>query len=279
MNVKIAKKLIGGKLNNKFYILLLRSYFMENFLKNLRAGLTGFLITSSLNSCIIPHLISLKKYSPLTAEQKDSLFYDLNSGLTEYLDRAYIVTKEDFNRKKISAHVHHKTLDICFKEGFSKRDVVHEPAHVRHLALDKAGAEFSKEWREIANFEYGKKVIEKNNLFPFVLSNIKWRDKTTGPKYGFLNPESTKNIYEDVANFVESLAYEYPPEFIRNRFNEENKFFIKICPMYFCNPEDKRYQEKLNLLKKYNFLTEEEHNNLSAKLGILYNLIEKKYIY
>ncbi len=207
------------------------------------------------------------------------MFYGFNIGLTEYLDKVYIIKKEDFDSDKFSAHVHHKTLDICFKEGFNKRDIFHEPAHVRHLALNKAGLNFSEEWRKITNFEHGKKTIDKNYLFPFVLSNVKWRDQITGPKYGFLNPESTKNIYEDVANFVESLAYEYPPEFIRHKFNEENKFFVKICPLYFCNPADRRYQLKLNLLKKYNFLTEEEHNNLSAKLGILYDLIEKKYNY
>ena len=46
-------------------------------------------------------------------------------------------------------------------------------------------------------------------------------------------------------------------------------------PEYFCNPQDKRYIKKLNLLKEYNFITNTEYDNLSKNLGSLNYLLKE----
>lgn len=313
---------------------------------NLKLGLAGLVLAGSLNGCMIyniQHEIKLKKYEPLSKEQKDSLFNELNSGLKGSLKKVYIIDKEDLG-KNTFAHAHYNET-ICFSKD-SKEDSksrFHESAHVKHFALNKSKSDFSKKWKETANFEYGKKNFKEVNWFGQPLGEF-WDDKDLdfygdGPKHGILRPRASINIQEDVANFVECLSYDINPEDIEkldsnlinnleekiskmkfeidslvkekallpkpsssldsllleiksliiysSRYSmsydssliEDEKMrpleSISSYPLYFADTTDHRYQQKLDLLKEYEFFTNEEHEKLSKNLGSLNHLLNK----
>ena len=93
---------------------------------------------------------------------------------------------------------------------------------------------------------------------------------------GILSEHSTESIYEDVADFVGALGYDKNPEDIKKSFIKENLNYIKFSyPLYFADTSDHRYQKKLDLLKEYAFLINEEHKKLSENLGSLNYLLKK----
>jgi len=185
-------------------------------IKNLATILAGTALIAGLNGCYnLQHAIKLKKYEPLSKEQKDSLFNELNPGLKEYLKNVYVIDEKDLGKNSY-AHTHiNKKTTICFSEN-SKNDSevqFHEAAHVRHFALDKHKSDFSKKWKKISDFKYGRKNVKKIwYSWPFILEDIVWKDGTTNSKNGILNPYSSTSTNEDVAEFVGCLAYEENPK-------------------------------------------------------------------
>ena len=321
-------------------------------MKTLSRILVGTALITGLNGCYpLQHAIKLKKYEPLSKEQKDSLLNKLNPGLKEYLKDVYVIDEKDLGKNSY-AHTHYnKKTTICFSEEFKNKSGshFHEAAHVRNYALDKHKSDFSKRWKKIADFKYGKKNI-KNVWYswPFILKDITWKDGTDNPKNGLLNPYSSTSKNEDAAEFVGCLSYDKNPEDIeeldknyttdslvltkevseyksemdsysflknsllskpflsardslqlklyssqltlcssiielssfileskssRNASSLEN--YSRLYPLYFADTTDSRYQQKLDLLEEYNFLTKAEHDTLSEKLGSLYYLREK----
>ena len=94
------------------------------------------------------HDEALKKYTPITKEQKESLFNKLNPGLKEYLNKIYIIDKKYFFEENIHGHVHSFGGIICLNQGYDiNRKLFHEAGHVRHNALNKIGSDFSKNFR------------------------------------------------------------------------------------------------------------------------------------
>lgn len=241
--------------------------------RNIRGGFIGFLFVSSLENCSLHTAIFDKKYDCFEKGQIDQNFSQLNSGLKEYVNKIYIVDEKHL--RYANGHAIDGGI-ICLEENYNDETLFHESAHARHMALDNHDSDFSDEWKKIADFNYGKIKIFYLSRFPPIVWDIKWKDQTTGPGNGMMEPYSGKSIYEDAANFVEALSYEKNFENLKKECID--KFGADIekrdYPLFFCNPEDERYQKKLDLLKKYNFLTEEEHKSLSEKLGGLYYLLE-----
>ncbi len=248
---------------------------MKNkILKNLKLGLAGIVLAGSFNGCAIyniQHEIKLKKYPSLSTEQKDSLFKDLNPGLKEGLKKVYVINDKEY---KFDASHTHKNGTICFLDIYDSEDVFHEIAHTKHFALNKIGSDFSKKWEQVADFKYGRKNIQQIHLKNGYLLRVSWRDGTDEPKNGMLRPYSATDIYEDVATFVQALGYIDEEKFVK----KGDSLYVlneKLFPLFFADTTDNRYQKKLNLLKKYNFLTKEEHEKLSENLGSLNYLLKK----
>ncbi|MBL7058855.1 hypothetical protein ISS08_00165 [Candidatus Pacearchaeota archaeon] len=125
--------------------------------------------------------------------------------------------------------------------------------------------QFIKEWGNIAGDNYGKNLGKKSSLNPiFKLFNIgvsnEWAvDELNspllggdgnffGPKNGFIRPYGANNIFEDISTFVEETYKN--PAFFTDFLDVNSKDY------------DPRYLEKLKLLKKYDFISEEAYNNI-----------------
>ena len=240
----------------------------EKIQKNIKIGLVGIVLTASLNGCYVSnpfHTFKVeKKYGSLTKEQIDQKFKQLSPGLKDPIKKVYIVGKEHLRNS--SGHTYPKGI-ICLSEGCNDETLFHEAAHARHMKLKKAKSGFSEEWKEVANFKYGRKNT-KRVYIGRCLIEVTWKDGALGPKNGCLRPYSGEHVYEDVAGFVECLGNE-PSESLEMKSDH-----FTIYPLYFCDPKEERYQKKLDLLKEYKFLTEEEHENLSNKLGSLHHLLK-----
>lgn len=249
---------------------------MKNKLKDLGSkvtlaallGFIGYYSYDILNEKLEKkwHFEKLNKYGALEGSQIDSAFPFLNYGLRENLNKIYVIKNEDLLAEDASAETHFSDKIICLTSIFDKRDVYHESAHLRHRTLDDLNFDFSKKWKQIANFEYGS----KNYKFikdKYGLSYIFWKeDSSLSSKHGMIDPISSKNIYEDVANFVESL------DCIDKR-RVERMPFPNLYPIFLVDTSDHRYQKKLDLLLEYNFFTKEEHEKLSKNLGSLNYLL------
>ena len=77
--------------------------------------MAGTALITGLSGCYpLQHAIKLKKYEPLSKEQKDSLFNKLNPGLKEYLKKVYVINEKDLGKNSY-AHAHNdKKTTICF---------------------------------------------------------------------------------------------------------------------------------------------------------------------
>ena len=252
------------------------------------------------------HKITLREHNPLTEQEmnKDSLFSKLNFGLKEALyqkdAKIYILSEKDFPKE--IAHVHGGRKTMCLPRGFSYEALVHESAHMRHCFLNEKKSDFEKKWKKISDYQYQNKEISNplEVLGWFYLGlEIKeenWEGPFLYPKEGLLNPYSSKSVKEDVAEFVSTLSYEYDSKdleelclpkgwdrdsLIAERHKDKDFSFFYVgenssFPFYFANPNDKRYQQKLDLLKEYEFITKEQHKILSERLGSLYYLIKSE---
>ena len=264
------------------YLNLTVHYYLMTY--NIKNGLVKKLIlplaTASLtfNSCGEKQL-PLEKYAPIT-KTDTSIFNQLNPGLKECLDTIYIIKKEDWNNCRPGVIGFALDNKIYLREDYSKEDLLHEAVHVRHTVLNKIGSKFSEKWEHLAKFDYKNNDVKSIYTPSKTLLSITWKDGTNGPKDGCLDPYSGKSMYEDVARFVESaVLYLKTPEEILEFAKDYNKEKIKnlsaIYPLHFCNSKDKRYKQKLDLLKEYDFITNAEYDNLSKNLGSLNYLLKK----
>jgi len=185
---------------------------------------------------------SLKKPQTITKENstqhKFHPFSYLHSGLTEFLKEIYIHDNKNWNFSE-RAHTHHN-LTFCMAQiikRLRKKAILHEAAHVRHIALDYLGSNFSKRWKKIAKIKYG--TLHRNNQgwkFKYCVP-ISGGDALTnfGPGNGCVRISGSKTILEDVATFVDHEDY------------------------FFRIPRDSRYKEKLSLLYEYKFLSKKQY--------------------
>ena len=248
------------------------------------------------------HTKAIEQYEPYNRQEisLDSNFNILNAGLKEYLNKIYIVDQKDFFDSAVRGHAHPYGGIVCLTEYFTNKELFHEAGHVRHLALDGINSDFSKKWKQIANFEYERNNSYKlkDELKPFFISNKDipvWEDGTVGSNHGCLSSFSKEFLQEDMANFVECLGYEETPENLKKILSRDKKekcklksvldtipshlvleFVQNYFSLYFADTTDHRYQQKLNLLKEYNFFTKEEHEKLSKNLGSLRYLLKKE---
>ncbi len=225
--------------------------------------------------------LSFERYVLIT-KNDTNIFNELNPGLKRYLDTIYIIRKEDLKNYRDNVRSLACGNKIYLREDYEKEDLYHEAAHVRNTFLDSIGLNFSEKWKKIAKFEYKDDKIKYIYTRSNILWDITWEDGTIGPKDGCLNPGSGKSIFEDIAIFVESaVLYSQTPEQIieylhaKEYKKKEIKSLSRVYPIYFCNYQDKRYLEKLNLLKEYNFITNAEHDSLSKNLGSLNYLLKE----
>ncbi len=124
-------------------------------------------------------------------------------------------------------------------------------------------------------------------------------DEEVGANHGCLEPYGGESLKEDVATFMEPLAYDETPQDILKRLegiNEMNEHRRKLglkevdaaverrksiersshlSPLYFADPSDARYAGKLELLRDYGFLTTGQHELLSERLGSLHHLLKE----
>ncbi|MBI5066433.1 hypothetical protein HZA97_09450 [Candidatus Woesearchaeota archaeon] len=221
------------------------------------------------------HWQALTKYEPLTPENKfnpdgteKAPFNLLEGDLEEHINRIYLITREDFYHDKnwTIAHAHSELGIICLPLNYEKSTVFHEAAHVRHAYLDET-TNFSMEWREVARIRYG-------SLADITDYSVLWHDGTNVPKFGCLDAYNSTSIYEDVANFVGVLGYQETPEQIKGflDYNANIKDFFIMYPFYFCDKNDRRYQEKIDLLYEYHFLNFDQYSTLTRNLGCLREL-------
>ncbi|MEK6844906.1 MAG: hypothetical protein AABX44_01485 [Nanoarchaeota archaeon] len=217
------------------------------------------------------HFEKLNNYKHLEKQEIDSAFSFLNPGLREYIKKVYFVKKEDLFCKNALAEAHSlEDMNIICLTDSSKETIFHESAHIRQNGLDRINSDFSKKWKQIANFEYGIENVESLFLKDGTLLDRRWKDDSSKcPKDGLLNPYSAKSINEDIAEFVGTLGNVDKKERAKN-LNCQNM----IYQLFFCDTTDRRYQKKLDLLKEYNFLTKEEHKKLSENLGCLNYLLK-----
>ena len=177
---------------------------------------------------------------------------------------------------------------IVMKPYEIERIFRHEAAHQHHMNFNREYARqqwfsgiipaiaeplfsssFEDEWREVVGDDYGKlstgsKIssysqfgdIRYNEFKDIPFSKYKIQDKNyvNGPKHGVVHPYGGKNLFEDVATFVESVA-------------AEQSIFGKLI-----NPEspkyDIRYRQKLDLLHKYEFISDEEYSRVLVYSGV-----------
>ena len=226
--------------------------------------------------------LPLEKYTPIT-KTDTSMFNQLNPGLKEYLDTIYIIGREDWENCHPNLRGFARGNHVYLCEDYRKETLYHEAAHTRNNYLDKIGSKFSEKWKGIAQFNYENSEIKYIYNPSKILLEVTWKDGTMDPKDGCLNPYAGESMYEDVAIFLESVVLysQTTPEQILKRKDLENynkkeiEGLIRLYPWYFCNSKDKRYKQKLDLLKEYNFITNIEHDNLEKNLGNLNYLLRK----
>lgn len=81
-----------------------------------------------------------------------------------------------------------------------------------------------------------------------------WEDGSSGPKNGFIRPYGRTNIKEDTATFVEAIYTN--PSIFRDLINPTSEKY------------DKKYRDKLELLYKHGFMTEEKYREVLSKGGL-----------
>lgn len=102
---------------------------------------------------------------------------------------------------------------------------------------------FRKEWGKKAGIIYGK-ISVKNESGSWV---YKREPEETGPRYGLVSTYGGKSLIEDVATYV-------------GKANDPCFFECLINPE--CKDYEVRYREKLDLLNEYQFMSENEYNEI-----------------
>jgi hypothetical protein len=171
--------------------------------------------------------------------------------------------------------------------GFYATTVPHEIAHIYHKHLDQMMGEgrrnaFETEWKAIAGIRYGTltpaapRLDEwKDNVqcplaiggqtprpgarsLGVIVKGIELDDlaaeahmKKYGPKHGYVSPYASTSLEEDIACTVEKTLV--ATDTIRHLANSQET-------------NDDRYRKKLDLLRKYEFITREAYDNATQNV-------------
>tara|TARA_Y100000310_G_scaffold213829_1_gene214839 strand:+ start:14934 stop:16946 length:2013 start_codon:yes stop_codon:yes gene_type:complete len=98
---------------------------------------------------------------------------------------------------------------------------------------------FGGKWKEIAGTDY--------DLYDEFGGGYVMDPKNKGAKYGLIRSYGGKNIFEDIATFVEEVNN---PSFFKPLINPQDDKY------------DVRYEQKLALLHEYKFISDEEYNKI-----------------
>jgi len=154
-----------------------------------------------------------------------------------------ISLNDDFHHygpKYISGECHFSG-DICLKSKYvnDSGTLWHEVAHAYHYELNRLGRNFEKEWLRVAGDVYGK---DSPDWFP---------------QNGLLTKYSEKEYMEDIAEWVSEFY-----QAIADRPTAFSKFYD--WPFRPSINSDPRYKAKLELLRKYEFITEDDYRRFIA---------------
>ncbi|HLC89283.1 MAG TPA: hypothetical protein VJG49_04575, partial [Candidatus Nanoarchaeia archaeon] len=133
--------------------------------------------------------------------------------------------------------------------GFTFSDIYHEAAHVHEKTL---GVPFEREWTQLHEAYgevYGRGLVIEENRLSF------WNDgEREGPRHGCVRPYGCTNFREDVATYLEPIARrDY--EFFRDLVTPGSEQY------------DSSYLEKLILLERYGFITENDLEQIQGLRG------------
>ncbi|GEM_PF-5424766 len=109
-------------------------------------------------------------------------------------------------------------------------------------AVTKIKTGFISEWKKAAGDVYGKDLGEK------VVAGVNaqnWKDLSAGPRHGCIRAYGCNDYEEDIATFVEQIS---------NDHSLYKPLIMPDSPVY-----DPRYRQKLDLLYKHGFITEEDY--------------------
>ncbi len=176
---------------------------------------------------------------------------EANPNLLSRLKDVYLVSSEDKD------HISYIGLANVFSQiEIADRDIAtlaHECAHVYHFSLaDKRG--FDARWLRITGdaYSHAMTVVHETDGGKDEIVGRVWENLRGGAQHGCVRPYGGRNMYEDVATFVED-AYEMSPS-IRH-----------------ADPADPRYCQKLDLLLEYGFLSPGQHARLRGEIGAAQN--------
>lgn len=199
-------------------------------------------------------------------KESDKLIKDINEFMkkTQLPDLQF--TKEDFTGfngppgstqlksgkivEALSDESSEKVLEISreVNRGVSSRiDVFNEFKR-------SSATELNREWWE-AQLGEGYSINNRADRAYQDMMKIDIDSRTNNPKDGFLNDYGKNNIQEDKATFVEQVYRD--PSYFAELVNPTS-------PQY-----DARYVKKLELLKKYGFISEEKFNEIFKAAGLM----------
>jgi len=128
--------------------------------------------------------------------------------------------------------------EICIKTrylSYYQNVLEHEMAHAFTQLLKEKSHDFENEWKEVAGNVYNKKL-------------------NTYPSNGLITEHKEKipNYQEDVAEYIEEIAH----------MIKDPNYCLMITRLPKIKDEP-RYRKKLDLLKKWKFITEETYKKVS----------------
>lgn len=219
-----------------------------------------------------------------------------------------------YNLKHLSAsqaaHAHTDSGIVCISYSsivshlYVYHTLLHEGAHIKHYYLNAQNSDFSREWMSVAGIDYGSMARLKDD------GGVEWTDGSSLSNHGCLDAYSATSLAEDIATFTASVAsLEYRSsedvmcyieianngsvgsacrwsveriarereciEKIKKLGHDSTTSLARIFSLYFCDSSDERYKKKIDLLRKYNFISEEQHFLMTANLGSLRFLLSK----
>ncbi|GEM_PF-4561615 len=172
------------------------------------------------------------------------------TGLGQGLTQINFFTRQQ-ELKQACSYKRNDKLEACAEPGrinisvnFIVPTLFHELAHVATFYAEETDSLFEAEWLEVAGEIYGKHVIPQNKKS----NDNGWKGRLNhyGPAFGCVSSYGGYNYYEDVATFVEETAKFSPGSFFQPLLSANN-------------PYHKIYRKKLDLLVKYQFISDEQY--------------------
>lgn len=173
------------------------------------------------------------------AKDKDGLLSEYQKKINLYKEK-----EREYNNKLIKGYE-----DLRLKEELNKLKADNEKSIIEYKNKKSL---YEEEWESISGDSYGKiKLEKKNNHYSYVYSDD---PSNMGAKYGCVEPYGCKDLWEDGATFVEKIIIE--PEFFKDKINPKS------------NTYDIRFRKKIDLLVKYNFISEEKYKQVLNLAGV-----------